>query len=720
MKVLGAFPICVVLCSAVFSIQSFAQNKYWVFFKDKPNAEVVSGIPKSSTNPSSEVATGEQVETAANFLIESGILTQRAVNRRLKTLSRSSVVSISDFPVYQPYLDSLKSIGLTVDGTSRWFNAAVVVADAVHLVDVERFPFVAATKKVAVYVNRTKPIPPSKHLLGVLPKIVDRIQPPDSSFYGASYPQYELSGIPQVHALGINGSGVLIGMLDDGFRYTAHEALKNVKVVGEHDFIQNDSITANQTGDSPDQDGHGTMTLSALGGYSPGNIVGAAYGASFMLAKTELIYPDPGDVDYKSEEDNWVKGIEWMEARGADVVSSSLAYDIFVDSLTRVVDSAESYFWSRGDFNGRTSLASLAATKAAELGVVVVQAMGNEGNGNGAAGTMDAPADADSIISVGATDWDGVLAGFSSTGPTNDGRIKPDLIADGSSDYVASVPGPDTYEYVSGTSLSTPITAGAAALILSVRPDFTPMQVIKLLKSTAIQIEDPKLPKRTSNYPNNYYGWGIVNAWNAIKSLGLVGTNYFTSWENKSYLNFAIRAFSVHGIDINRSKAYYSGNGLNYSSAPIAETDTLGQYVFKVPPDLPFIEFYFSLVDSGGNTINVPPYGAALPFKAVEPWEVYLQQSKPNFVLFNNYPNPFNSQTRVGLALKNPANVTIDVFDILGRKVRAIFNGGLASGYEVFVWNGRNDNDVDVGSGTYLIKVNVGGSVKVLKSLYLK
>ncbi|HUI28682.1 MAG TPA: S8 family serine peptidase [Candidatus Acidoferrales bacterium] len=707
LRVLIRILFWIAVVAGVCAGRSPAQSKYWIFFRDKPNAE-----------PFTHLGNGK---SSLDYLVESGLLSQRAISRRLKVLPVSSVVSISDFPVYPPYLDSLESIGLAIDGTSRWFNAAIVIGDSARLAAAEKFSFVVGIKKIVACINPIKPIggiPVSNTRLN---KTLMQSQPGDSSFYGPSYTQLELSGIPQVHALGINGSGVLIGMLDVGFRYESHDALKNIKIVGEHDFIQNDSITENQAGDSPDQDEHGTLTLSAIGGYSPGNLVGAAYGASFMLAKTELIYPDPGDIDYKSEEDNWVRGIEWMEARGVDIVSSSVAYNVFVDSLTGAIDSSESYFWSRGDFNGRTALASIAATRAAELGVVVVQAMGNEGNGNGVAGTMDVPADADSIISVGAVDWDGILATFSSTGPTNDNRIKPDLVADGSSDYAASVPGPDTYEYVSGTSLSTPITAGAAALILSVRPDFAPMQVINLLKSTAVYVEDPSFPARTSTYPNNFYGSGIVNVWNAIRKLGLVGSNTFTFWQRDSSFYFAARAYGTHGIDISRSRVYYSTDGAHYSTTAVSQTDTVNEYAFKIPvqgsPSVNFF-FYFLFADSNGDEINVPYYGSADPFSAPG-WMLYLQQSQGNFVLFNNYPNPFNSQTRISLALKSAADVKIDIYDILGRKIRNFFRSN-ASGYQEFIWNGREDNGMDVSSGVYLIEVNVGGTIRVLKALYLK
>ena len=704
------YPLAFYFCLLFLFVPSCAeaQNKYWVFFKDKPNAQFTF----NSRQPTNE--------NLQSMLVNAGVLTQRAINRRLKVLPPSEVISTDDYPVYTPYLDSLKSIGLVIDGTSRWFNAAVVIADSSHLVLAENFSFVSAIKRIVPYIGRLKPINP----IPVFGKRLKKVsgQPGDSSFYGPSYAQLELSGIPQVHALGINGSGVLIGMLDAGFRYETHDALKNIKIVGEHDFIQNDSITENQAGDTPDQDSHGTSTLSLLGGYSPGNIVGAAYGADFMLAKTELIYPDPGDVDYKSEEDHWIEGIEWMEARGVDVVSSSLGYNIFVDSLTGAVDSAESYFWSRGEFNGRTALASIAATRAAELGVVVVDACGNEGNGNGIVGTMLIPADADSIIAAGAVGVDSLLTYFSSTGPTNDGRIKPDLTADGEGNYVAVVPGPDTYAYESGTSFATPITAGVAALILSVRPDLTPMQVIDLLKSTAVRVNDPRNPQWTATYPNNFYGWGIVNAWNAVRALGPVGTKNFTFWNTNSSTYIAIRAFSSTGIDGSLSAAYYSIDGASYQSVPLITTDTLDQYAFKLPSTVPLnglLSFYFNLVDSSSRQIEVPYHGAQSAF-TIAGWQLNPLSASENYLLYNNYPNPFNSETHISLVLKKGGHVSVDVYDMLGRKIRVLFDGELTLGYQEFSWNGIDNSGQDVASGVYFIKVNVAGSIKFLKSLYLK
>jgi serine protease AprX len=700
--IVASFGAQLALCQPLATSRSTGEQKYWIFFRDKPESE--------------SLLSSHDLNAEEEHLIQRGVLSRGAIERREKVLPPSRVISASDFPVSDAYLDSIRATGMTVVGGSRWFNAAVALADSTSLAKAEKFPFVVGIKRIVAYTDRIKLNKPVVNARPWLAKSSAISQPGDSAFYGPSITQLALSGVPQVQSLGINGKGVIIGMLDDGFRYESHEALKNVRILGEHDFIQNDSITANQPGDSSTQDNHGTSTLSVIGGYSPGNLVGVSYGSSFLLAKTEYVPV----TDFKWEEDNWVEGIEWMEARGVDVVSSSVAYNIFVDS-SGAVDSAESYFFWRGDFNGKKSIASLAATRAAELGVVVVQAIGNEGNGDGVSGTMDVPADADSILSVGAVDLTGRLAGFSSTGPTNDGRTKPDLVADGVGDYVATVPGPDTYDYESGTSFSTPMVAGIASLILSVRPDYTPMQVIGLLKSTAVQYHDAA-DSNTFSYPNNFYGWGRVNAWNAIRGIGFVGSNDFAAWQRDSSIYVAVKAFSVSGINVGLSRAYYSSDGTNYSAAPVFVTDTTNQFAFRVPAltsPSSGISFYFDMVDSAARQLSIPYYGKSDPFKLYG-WQLTPVISSGNLHLYEGYPNPFTTIVHIAFILKNQSYVDAEVFDVLGRKVKLIFSGNLPGGYMEFSWNGSTAGGARASSGVYFIRITANGSSKVLKVLYLR
>ena len=254
--------------------------------------------------------------------------------------------------------------------------------------------------------------------------------------------------------------------------------------VAEYDFIQSDSVTQNQEGDAYNQHNHGTATASAAGGFIDGELLGVAYGCKFLLAKTEIV-----DEEIQAEEDHFVAALEWGEALGADVMSSSLGY----------LD-----WYSYADLDGETAVTTRGVDIAVGLGMVCVTAAGNEGN-------MDwyyviTPADADSVISVGAVDETNTLAGFSSHGPTADGRIKPEVLARGVSTFAAGTLSTTAFISASGTSLSTPLVAGATALILEAHPQWTPMMVREALMMTA----------DGSTAPDNSRGFGLIDVMAAI------------------------------------------------------------------------------------------------------------------------------------------------------------------------------------------------------------
>lgn len=313
--------------------------------------------------------------------------------------------------------------------------------------------------------------------------------------YGLGFPQVNLINVPPLHALGNHGEGVLIGVFDDGVRMLSHQAFDTLRprIVATRDFVDHKtSVIPNNPGSGFGY--HGVNTLSAIGGYAPGQVIGPAYGASFILARTE------NDSSEKPiEEDNWVAAIEWADSLGVQVTSTSLVY---LDFDTPYV----SLTWQ--DMNGRTAIISRAATMAAEKGIIVVTAAGNEHrlvNHN----TLSAPADADSILTVGAVEPSGIITSFSSQGPTIDGRIKPDVVAQGDGVRVASSTDPTGYIYDGGTSFSTPLAAGTAALLVKAFPNATPMQIINALKNTASR----------SGQPDNVYGWGIIDALSAFEAL---------------------------------------------------------------------------------------------------------------------------------------------------------------------------------------------------------
>ncbi len=272
-------------------------------------------------------------------------------------------------------------------------------------------------------------------------------------------------------------------MLDTGYNM-AHPVFDSLNIIAEWDVINDDSTTKNEAGqDASSQHNHGTSTFSALGGYAPGSLIGPAYKANFLLAKTEIY-----DQEIQIEEDHYVRALEWGEALGADVASSSLGY-------------TDWYTWENMD--GNTAVTTKAVDIATSLGMICVTAAGNE-NGN-YWNHIIAPADADSVISVGAVDKLGTIASFSSRGPSFDGRMKPEVSARGVATACASGNG-TSYAYSSGTSLATPLVAGAAALILSAHPTWTPMMVREALMKTASQFDNP----------DNVYGYGIIDVWEAI------------------------------------------------------------------------------------------------------------------------------------------------------------------------------------------------------------
>ncbi|RME44227.1 MAG: hypothetical protein D6795_18230, partial [Deltaproteobacteria bacterium] len=349
---------------------------------------------------------------------------------------------------------------------SRWLNAISIEVAAERIPAIEALPFVDHTQPVARYervetslsarpLESSPSLPPGTHTLD----------------YGESFDQLAQIRIPEVHDCGVSGAGVIVGMLDTGFRWQSHPALSAIDVIAEYDFINDDPVTSNESGDPSGQDSHGTQTLSVIGGFLPGQLVGGAFSASFLLAKTE-----DTSQEVPIEEDHWVAGIEWLEANGADVVSSSLGYTAWYDY---------------SDMDGQTAVTTIAANTAWENGVVVVNSMGNYGN---FPGSIAAPADAFGVLSIGAVSLSGTLASFSSVGPTYDGRMKPDVVALGVSDFVATASG--GYGYSSGTSFSCPLIASAAALILSAHPDWTPDQVRDALHATADR----------ADAPDNFYG----------------------------------------------------------------------------------------------------------------------------------------------------------------------------------------------------------------------
>jgi len=267
----------------------------------------------------------------------------------------------------------------------------------------------------------------------------------------------------------------MIGVFDAGI-VTDHLVFDHLDIRATYDFVDHEI--------NPDGGGeaHGVYTLSTLAGYLPETFIGPAYGATYLLARTEDI-----NSESRLEEDNWVAALEWADSLGVDIISSSLNYRYFDDI-------AENYPFSALD--GQTTIITRAANIAAQRGILVVNSMGNEGPG---VSTVWPPADSPHVLSVGAVSAYGGVIAMSGRGPTYDGRIKPDVLAMGFSVFVAS--GLDDYVFTNGTSVATPLISGLAALLLQAHPNLSPDSVIALFRSHG----------NNSDLPDNSRGYGIPN-----------------------------------------------------------------------------------------------------------------------------------------------------------------------------------------------------------------
>lgn len=452
--------------------RQFRENKLSQRLKDKLSASLDEGTLLKIWVYFTDKGILSQVSKKKKLAKVRQNLNERCRWRRLKVRSENSLVDEKDLPLSLLYTRKVESMAMRVRTFSRWLNALSVEASPPEIQALSQLKFVRKIDLVASFL-RDEPFFPEPTRENVKNPSMD---------YGSSFLQLNQINVLPLHQLGFSGSGVLVCMMDTGFR-KSHEIFQQARIISEWDFVNNDNDVQQDFLDPNDySDSHGTGTWSILGGYKPGELLGPAYGADFILAKTES-----EKFEQQIEEDYWVAGIEWAEALGAEVVSSSLGY----------ID-----WYTFEDMNGETAVTTVAADRASSLGVVVVNAVGNERNTSW--GHIIAPADAFDVISIGAVDFSGEISSFSSPGPTYDGRIKPEVCALGVDNWLAANR-PDHSDYYrrgSGTSFATPLIAGVSALILEIHRDWTPAQVRSALLSTASQ----------SSNPDNNYGWGIANA----------------------------------------------------------------------------------------------------------------------------------------------------------------------------------------------------------------
>lgn len=472
--------ILVLIC---FPFIVAAQNS--VVVKISPRLQQVIELSNPETKVKVWVDLVDKGNNSAMLTNPESFLSKRSIERRTK---RGIFVNETDIPLWTGYISEVENAGFRIISKSKWFNSVTLEANSSELNRLAQFSFVKKLDLVAKAKNRNKFM--TSEIIASNPSI-GNFDNTTSLDYGSSLAQLLPQQIPAVHDLGFNGEGVYICLMDAGFNNLAHEVYDSLDLVATWDFVNNDP----DVGDGGMGTGsHGTATLSVIGGFKPGKLIGTAYKSSYLLAKTENT-----DTETPSEEDYWIAAAEWADSIGVDVTSTSLVYLEFDPPYT-------GYTWQ--DMNGNTARITIGADLAVAKGISVFNSAGNNGldaNHN----TLAAPADGDSVISIGSITAEGNRSGFSSVGPTFDGRIKPDVMAVGSSVYAAAPGGRTNYTITSGTSLACPIAAGIAALLLQKNDTLSPMQIREILRNTASQ---PASPDRLM-------GWGIMNALTAINGV---------------------------------------------------------------------------------------------------------------------------------------------------------------------------------------------------------
>jgi subtilisin family serine protease len=412
-------------------------------------------------------------------------LSLKSLERRRKNRVN---ISSQDLPVTKAYLDQVKSTGATILFPLKWINGALISQKPSDLKKV-----LALSCVKGLYWNF--PADSSQAYQIQSGTLATNANPN----YGNSSNQITQLGIDQMHVKGIQGEGTLITLLDDGF--------KNANTVPylQNLFADKRVIATLKTDPTVNSiyasGGHGTNVLSTIAANSPGQLIGTAFKASFALAQTE-----ENRHELIVEEANWLRGAEWADSLGTDILSSSLGYSTFDNPQHNHIYS---------DLNGKTTLVSKAASWAASKGILCTISAGNEGGKNWK--YITAPADADSILTVGSVNNLGILSSFSSIGPSFDKRIKPDVVAMGSATVVGNMD--SSIGISNGTSFSAPLIAGLAAGLIQTYPRHTAQQIRQAILKSGNQFTAPDMLR----------GFGLPNYNKASSLMELILGNEPTS-----------------------------------------------------------------------------------------------------------------------------------------------------------------------------------------------
>ncbi|MCW3090445.1 MAG: family serine peptidase [Ferruginibacter sp.] len=604
--------LVIILLLAAHS-NSFGQySRYIIQLKDK------TGTPFSTSSPLQ-------------------FLTQRAVDRRTRY---HIAIDQSDLPVTPRYIDSIRLSGkVTILNISRWLNqVCILTTDATALAKINSFPFVIASRAIAARQSSTpiainKNADPSTGLVPV-PRPVSPQSPADLYNYGAAFPQLNIHNAEFLHNLGFRGEGVQLAIMDDGFYHyktlrTFDSIRSNNQVLGTWDFVTNDANV-------DEDDAHGMHCFSTIAANLPGSFVGTAPKSSFYLFRTEDIASE-----YPVEEQNWAVAAEKADSLGADVFSVSLGYNLFDNS---------NFNYTYSNMDGNTTIIAKACDLAAKKGILVVVAAGNEGNSSWK--YITTPADADSVLTVGAVNAAGQVAGFSSYGPSADGQVKPDVAAIGANAVIADQnTGAPTFG--NGTSYACPILAGIVTCLWQAFPEVNNMSIIEATRNSS----------NKANTPDDRSGYGIPNAKKAfvllIKKLYTQQINVDTNC--RASIHLTLKAGANMSVGLERKLSTDTGYII---IATKSYTGNFAPVSFNYSDDLAFLQT--------GNNIQYRlkmTIGTDTSFYLDSAFINYTQPCTNINPKITIRPIPVTDQLTVTVSGNNPIKAGITIHSITGQKI---------------------------------------------------
>lgn len=650
-----------------FIYNSIAKEYYRIFFIDK-------GTQKLELN-------NELYYKTINSL------SKKSLERR-KKVNSNNLISYEDVPIYLPYLDTISKFNIKIIHKLKWKNYIVAELDSSFYNKIASLSFVKKIQKSSSKFNTSSVdniIHQNSSLKNNLISIVNDTL--INTFYGNSYLQINSLGIDKLQQYGIWGYNVLVGFLDSGFDYKTHKSFKNINVVDEYDFINFDKNTRNENNDIENQHNHGTIVLSITASLDSNYLIGSSPKSDFVLAKTENLVYEQG-----IEEDNFAAAVEWMDSIGVDVINASLGYKNF-DSLN--------YNYSKEDLDGNTSLTTQYVNIAIDKGIVFVVAAGNAGEGTT---TINAPADAVNAITVGSIDSNLVtISPFSSRGPNYQNIIKPDFVALGNRPFCVSLSDSLAYSQGKGTSLAAPLISGGLSLLLSIFPELTPKKIKEILKDNS----------NNKDNPDNNYGWGLPDFYNAAKSYDIIISpiNYYKINNNirvfcyvisdnlqgislfvKFKYNFEFSEFKL--LKSNKVYEFYTDIPINYFSDFEAKA-----FIKAISKNsvrrYPFYDNDLLVIDPSKEQIH---YGIKLP-------DIILSKNDENnldqIILINS-----NLNYKLDISNLNTKHLNITITNMLGK---VCFYSYIKNENELYL------NNFNFPSGLYIIKISDGNNYKIYK-----